>query len=69
MQRGITKRQKEFLTAIYESFKNNGFPPNYNELKVRLEISSNQAILDHLESLEKKGLILSPPARFWMNGP
>jgi len=57
MQRGVTKRQKELLGFIYDSYKNNGFPPNFDEIGEKLNIASNQAILDHLASLERKGLI------------
>ena len=57
MQRGATKRQKELLSLIYNSYKNDGYPPNFDELKEKLNISSNQAIIDHLVSLERKGLI------------
>ncbi len=53
----ITKRQKEILQFIYNSYKDNGFPPDFGEFKEKLGISSNQAIIDHLGSLEKKGLI------------
>ena len=53
----ITKRQKDLLLSIYNSLKNEGFPPSFDELKAKLNISSNQAIIDHLSSLEKKGLI------------
>lgn len=54
----LTKRQKEFLMAIYNSLKNEGYPPTFEELRDHFKISSNQAILDHLIALEKKGLIL-----------
>lgn len=57
MQPEITERQKEILLAIYESIKNEGFPPSFEELRDRLDISSNQAIIDHLKMLEKKGYI------------
>ncbi|EKD56158.1 MAG: LexA repressor [uncultured bacterium] len=53
----ITDRQKELLNAIYNSIKNEGFPPSFDDLKEKLSIKSNQAILDHLNALEKKGLI------------
>ena len=53
----ITKRQKEILKLIYNSIKNNGYPPNFEEFKNKFDISSNQAIIDHLENLEKKRLI------------
>jgi len=52
-----TKRQKELLRAIYSSLKNAGYPPSFEDLKNKFEIKSNQAIIDHLMSLEKKGLI------------
>lgn len=57
-QRGVTKRQKELLLLIYNSYRDNGYPPNFDEFKEKLNISSNQAIIDHLASLERKGLIL-----------
>jgi len=53
----ITKRQKEFLEAIYNSLKNEGYPPTFKELREQFGISSNQAILGHLNALEKKGFI------------
>lgn len=53
----ITKRQKQILLAIYNSLKNEGYPPTFDDLKTKLNISSNQAIIDHLKALEKKKLI------------
>lgn len=53
----ITDRQKELLKVIYESLKNDNIPPSFDDLKESLSIKSNQAILDHLNALEKKGLI------------
>lgn len=55
--REITTRQKEVLNFLYQSIKDNGFPPTFEELKIKLNISSNQAIIDHLVALEKKQLI------------
>lgn len=57
MLRKITKRQKEILGAIYDSLQNVGYPPTFENLKDKFSISSNQAIIDHLKALEKKGLI------------
>lgn len=57
MAHRVTKRQKEFLEAIYNSLNNEGYPPSFDELKEKLNISSNQAILDHLQALEEKKLI------------
>ena len=56
-KRGVTKRQKEILCAIYESLESEGYPPTFEELKNILGIASNQAIKDHLKSLQEKGLI------------
>lgn len=53
----ITKRQKQILLAIYNSLKNEGYPPTFDDLKTKLNISSNQAIIDHLKALERKKLI------------
>ncbi len=53
----ITKRQKEILQTIYNNIKESGFPPSFDDLKEKLEIKSNQAIIDHLAALEKKGYI------------
>lgn len=53
----ITKRQEELLGFIYESLKNNGYPPDFDEIKEKLNISSNQAVIDHLNRLEHKGFI------------
>jgi len=57
MRGEITKRQKEFLKIIYSSLKNEGYPPSFEDFKNELGIKSNQAIIDHLKSLEKKNLI------------
>jgi site-specific DNA-methyltransferase (adenine-specific) len=57
MDKQITKRQKDVLKIIYNWIKNSGFPPSFSDLKEELGISSNQTVLEHLEKLEKKGLI------------
>src|SRR3972149_5621848 len=53
----ITKRQKEVLKIIYDSLITAGFPPSFSELKDKMKISSNQAILDAFSILQKKNLI------------
>ena len=53
----ITKRQKELLGIIYNSFKSDGYSPSFDELKHQLNVKSNQAIIDLLHTLEKKELI------------
>ncbi len=58
MQRGVTKRQISLLKIIYHSLEENGYPPSFENFKEQLNISSNQAIIDHLHSLEQKGFIV-----------
>ncbi len=57
MQQKITEKQKNALNAIYKSIKETGFPPTLAELRERLKVASNQAVLNFLEVLEKKGFI------------
>jgi len=56
-QETITKRQKEVLKIIYDNLITAGFPPSFSELKEKLDVSSNQTILDIFSNLEKKNLI------------
>lgn len=53
----ITKRQKQVLKIIYNSLITAGFPPSFSELKEKLDVSSNQTLLDAFSILEKKNLI------------
>lgn len=57
MRGEITKRQKELLQIIYDSIKNEGYPPTFDEIKNALNVKSNQAIIDLLDALEKKKVI------------
>jgi len=57
MQLKITEKQKNALDAIYESIRLSGFPPTFADLREKLNVASNQAVLNFLESLEKKGFI------------
>jgi len=57
VKKSITARQKEILDFIYVSCKNNGFPPTLEEFNQEFGFKSNQAIIDHLVSLEKKNYI------------
>ena len=57
MQSKITEKQKNALSAIYESIQSSGFPPTFADLREKLNVASNQAVLNFLESLEKKGFI------------
>jgi len=52
-----TKRQKELLSIVYEYVKDSGYPPTFEEMRERLNVSSNQSIIDLLEKLKDKNLI------------
>lgn len=53
----LTVRQKETLMYIYTAIKFSGFPPTFSDLKEKLNVSSNQAIIDLLKILEEKKYI------------
>ena len=57
MKKEITKRQSELLRFIYKFIQNSGYPPTLGEMREKLEVASNQAVLDLLKSLETKNLI------------
>ena len=57
MTKVITIKQRKVLELIYGSVVDNGFPPTMAELKQAIDVSSNQAVLNYINSLEKKGLI------------
>jgi len=57
MTRDLTKRQKEVFNFIKSFIENQGTAPRYEDLKTALNVSSNQAIFHHLQTLEKKGYI------------
>lgn len=53
----ITKRQKDLLEIIYHYIKNEGYPPTFEEMRIRLNVSSNQSIIDLLAKLERQKYI------------
>ncbi len=57
MRRIINKREKEFLSVIYQSIVGTGFPPTFVEMKQVTGLSSNQSILDTLKKLTDNRLI------------
>lgn len=57
MVRELTDKQKETLEVIESYITSNGIPPTFAELQVLLNVSSNQAVLNHLSALEEKGYI------------
>ena len=53
----ITPKQKNALRAIYKSIRSSGFSPTLADLRSDLKVSSNQSVLNFLDSLEKKKFI------------
>lgn len=53
----LTNKQKETLQVIESYIASNGMPPTLAELQILLDVSSNQAVLNHLDALEEKGFI------------
>jgi repressor LexA len=52
-----TPRQTEVLAAIASLTKAKGYPPTLRELGEALGIRSTNGVNDHLDALERKGLI------------
>lgn len=57
MNKAPTKRQKELLGIIYKYIQTTGYPPTLEDMRLKLDVSSNQAVIDHLKLLEAKKLI------------
>lgn len=57
MNQILTQKQQKVLELIYESLESSGFPPTLADLKEALGVSSNQSVLNFLETLVKKGAI------------
>lgn len=52
-----SKRQKDLLEIIYEHIHSFGYPPTFEEMRDRLDVSSNQSVIDLLQKLEEAKLI------------
>lgn len=57
MSKYLTLKQKKALKSIYNSIYSSGFPPTLADLKGELGVSSNQSVLNFLDTLEKKECI------------
>lgn len=53
----ITKRQKDLLSIIYTYILSEGYPPTFEEMRERLDVISNQSVIDLLAKLEKQQII------------
>lgn len=57
MESKLTLKQKNVLRAIYDAIVDSGYPPTLADLREKIGVSSNQAVLNYLNTLEKKGCI------------
>ncbi len=57
MKKDITPRQRELLQIIYDYIKNEGYPPTFDEMRNKLNVVSNQSVIDLLNKLEKSRFI------------
>lgn len=57
MVNNITPKQKKVLNIIYNNIETTGFPPTLAELRDELDVASNQAVLNYLNTLKSKGYI------------
>ena len=64
----ITKRQKELLEIIYKYIKETSYPPTFEDMRERLNVSSNQSIMDLLKKLKDNARQLEPTLRIGKNG-
>lgn len=53
-----TKRQLSVLLCIAKSIARRGISPTYREIGDELDIRSTNGVNDHLEALERRGLVL-----------
>jgi len=53
----LTPKQKKVLELIYNFIEESGFSPSLADLKNAINAASNQAVLNFLVALEKKGYI------------
>lgn len=63
MKKALTQRQKRLLEIIYEYIKDSGYPPTFEDMRKRLQVSSNQSVVDLLAKLKKGGFIQRKEAR------
>jgi repressor LexA len=58
---GLTKRQREIIDFIQEFIKEQRYSPSYREIMAHFGFSSPGTLYRHIQSLKKKGLMLSDP--------
>lgn len=52
-----TDREREILSAIDSATKAQGYPPSVRELCEMLGVASTNGMIEHLRTLQKKGLL------------
>lgn len=57
MQVKVTDRQKKLLEILYRFIKETGYPPTFEEMRDRLNVASNQSVIDLLAKLERQKYI------------
>lgn len=53
----LTARQAAIMEAIAKSIRERGYPPTIREIGAAVGIKSTNGVNDHLDSLERKGMI------------
>lgn len=53
----ITPRQKDLLSIIYRYIESEGYPPTFEEMRKKLNVSSNQSVIDLLNKLERNKIL------------
>lgn len=53
-----TTRQREVLAFVRHFTESRGFPPTMREIGVHFGMSSTNAVNDHLDALERRGLVV-----------
>jgi len=59
----LTEKQHRTLETIAHFITHRGASPTFAELRTRLGISSNQSLIDRLDSLSRRGLVTRDPKR------
>ncbi len=59
----LTDRQYRILEYLYETIKEEGYPPTLREIGKDFGISSTKGVSDHLDALERKGWIRKEEGR------
>jgi repressor LexA len=63
LQNGLTDRQEDILSYIYELDKSTGVQPTLQEICDHFGISSKNGVAGHLQALEAKGWIVVIPRK------